>query len=86
MKNKAEGLTVSKGEGASGFEALKNPRLPNPRAFAVVATKEPPIFKLAFLPKIIPDGLSKNRFAVPLARIKPSILEIDPPVTRVRMF
>ncbi len=52
---------------------------------AVLATNEPPIFKLAFGPKMMPLGLVKNRFAL-LARIEPLIVEIDPPVTRVIMF
>jgi len=30
--------------------------------------------------------LSRNRFAPSLARINPSMLEIDPPVTRLMMF
>ena len=68
------------------MSALKIPRSPNPIALAVVATKEPPIFNEASRPKIIPEGLIKNRLAVPLARIIPSILDTDPPVTRLIMF
>ncbi|BAY42429.1 hypothetical protein SAMD00079811_00060 [Scytonema sp. HK-05] len=86
LETRAEGLIVSKGEGASGLVALKKPILPNWIAFAVVATNEPPTFKLAFGPKIIPFGLSRNTLAEPLARMKPSMLDIDPPVTRLMMF
>jgi len=53
---------------------------------AVVPINEPPIFKLASLPNMIPLGLSKNKFAVPLAWIKPSMLETLPPVTRLKIF
>ena len=53
---------------------------------AVLATNEPPTFKLACCPKTIPLGLRKNRLAVPDALINPSILEISPPVTRLKMF
>jgi len=53
---------------------------------AVVPRNEPRIFRLAFGPKIMPLGLRRNRLALPLALIKPSMLEIDPPVTRVKMF
>ena len=52
----------------------------------MVATNEPPISKLAFSPKTIPLGLIRNKLAVPLARIKPSILEIELPVIRLKIF
>ncbi len=55
-------------------------------ALAVVPTKEPPTFKEALGPKIIPLGLSKNKLAVPFARRIPSILDGDKPVTRLIMF
>ena len=42
--------------------------------------------KRAFSPKIIPAGLIKNKLALPLARIAPSILEILPPVTRLKIL
>ncbi len=53
---------------------------------AVLPINAPPIFNLALAPKIIPLGLIKNKFAVPLARINPSMLETCPPVTRVIML
>ena len=53
---------------------------------AVVPKNEPPIFNEAFLPKIIPFGFIKNILALPLALIIPSILEIEFPVTLVKMF
>ena len=34
---------------------------------AVVAKNDPPIFKDAFSPKIMPAGLRRNKLAVPLA-------------------
>ena len=34
----------------------------------------------------MPAGLIKNKFAPPLARINPSILEIFPPVTLEKML
>ncbi len=53
---------------------------------AVVATNEPPTFKLPLEPKTMSLGFTKNTLAVPLVRIKPSILEILLPVTRVKML
>ena len=46
---------------------------------AVVARKDPPISNRAFSPKIIPLGLIRNKLALPLASIKPSISEAEPP-------
>ena len=40
---------------------------------------------LAPSPKIMPAGLIRNRLALPLARIKPLMLEIFPPVTRLKI-
>ena len=34
----------------------------------------------------MPAGFIKNKFAAPLARMNPSILEIFPPVTREKML
>ena len=53
---------------------------------AVLAKKEPPISKEAFGPKTIPARLIKNKLAPPDPRIIPSILEIFPPVTRLKIF
>ncbi len=78
-------LTVSKGALVVSSEVPKMVPSANLRLLAVVARNEPPIFNEALGPKIMPFGLSRNRFA-PLAWIKPLILEIDPPVTRVRIF
>ena len=58
----------------------------NFKLFAVVAVNEPPILSVALPPSIMPLGLSRNRFALPLARIKPSMFEIDEPVTRLIIF
>ena len=44
------------------------------------------MFRLAFSPNKIPAGLIKNKLAVPLASINPSILEIFPPVTLEKML
>ena len=52
----------------------------------MLAINEPPIFNDALSPKIIPLELMRNRLAIPFARIVPSILEIDLPVTRVMIF
>ena len=41
---------------------------------------------LAPSPKIIPAGLIKIKLALPLARIKPSMLEIFPPVTLMKIL
>ena len=71
---------------ASGLVALNSPCSPNLIPSAVEARKEPPISSRALAPKTIPLGLRKNKLAVPLARINPSILEILPPVTRVIML
>ena len=78
-------LTISKGVFCETLTPNSLP-FPNCTAFAVVAKNEPPIFNEAFRPKIIPLGFSKNKFALPLAFIVPSILEIEPPVTRVKIF
>ncbi len=77
-------LIVNKGV-PWGFLALK--KLPSAKTTlsAVLARNDPPIFSLALRPKIIPFGLIRNKLAVPFARIKPSILEIDPPVTRLKI-
>ncbi len=59
---------------------------------AVLAIKEPPRFKLAFLPKTIPLGLIKNKLAelaAPLfckTSITPSIFDGSLPVTRERIL
>ena len=53
---------------------------------AVVEKNEPPMSRRALGPNIIPLGLSKNRLALPLAPINPSMLEMFPPVTRVIML
>ena len=58
----------------------------NNTLLAVLPKKEPPIANRALLPNISPLGLIKNKFAVPFARIKPSILDRLFPVTRVRIF
>ena len=52
----------------------------------VVALNEPGISKLAFLPKIIPLGLIKNKLASPNTPNLPKIFEGFVPVTRVRIF
>jgi hypothetical protein len=78
-------LTVSNG-GAFGSAAEKKLPSSNITLSALVAKKDPPIFNLALGPKTMPAGLTKNRFAAPLARINPSILDILPPVTRLRIF
>lgn len=51
----------------------------------MVATNEPPT-KLPLEPKTMSLGFTKNTLAVSLVRIKPSILEILLPVTRVKML
>ncbi len=78
-------LIVSKGV-AWWAVALNSVPSAKVRLLAVLARKEPPMFSDALEPKIIPLGLSKNRLAVPLAWIVPSILEVDEPVTRLMMF
>jgi hypothetical protein len=40
----------------------------------------------AFGPKIMPLGLIKKRFALPLAPISPLIKEVEFPVTRVKIL
>ena len=77
-------LIVNKG-GLSTSVALNSPS-GNKILLAVLPKNEPPIFNCASSPKIIPAGLIKNKFALPLARIKPSIVETFPPVTRLRIF
>ena len=53
---------------------------------AVLPINEPPTSSLAFSPKIIPAGLTKNRLALPFALIAPSMFDILPPVTREKIF
>ena len=74
-KEVLEGVTVLNSESSANFSLL-----------AVLAINEPPISNRAFLPKTMPDGLIKNRLALPLVRISPSILDIDCPVTRLIIF
>ncbi len=71
-----------------GWECIALNKVPSAKLIllAVVAKNEPPISKAAFSPKTIPLGLIKNKFAVPLARSIPLILEIDLPVMRVIIF
>jgi hypothetical protein len=78
-------LMVSRGV-AWGAAALKEVPSAKLMLLAVVPKNDPPIFRLALGPKIIPLGLIKNKLAVPLAWIKPSMLETEPPVTRVKIF
>ena len=78
-------LIVSKGV-VSGLVALNEVPSAKLMLLAVVPRNEPPIFRLAFGPKIIPLGLMRNRLALPFALRMPSMLEIDPPVTRVKIF
>jgi hypothetical protein len=78
-------LMVSR-DGEEGVVALNSVPSANFTALAVLPRNEPPMFNWASEPKIIPLGLSKNRLAVPLVRIKPLIFETDPPVTRPIMF
>jgi hypothetical protein len=58
----------------------------NLKLLAVLAKNEPPILKRALDPMIIPLGLSKNKLAIPLVLINPSMLEIELPVTRLIIF
>ena len=78
-------LTVSRGTPAPVAVSKTLPSSNKTRS-AVLARNEPPTSSRAFSPKSMPLGLIRNRFAVPLARINPSILEICPPVTRVMML
>ena len=78
-------LIVNKGVDC-GLVALNSNPSANFILLADVAKNEPPIFNRAFCPNAIPLGFIKNRFAVPLARINPSISEMDLPVTRVITF
>jgi hypothetical protein len=55
-------------------------------AWAVVARKEPPRLSWALGPKRMPEGLSRKRLAWPWVLIRPSIAEVWPPVTRLKMF
>ena len=57
-------FTLSKEEGGLGAIALNSFPSANLTALAVLAKKEPPIFKLALWPKIMPFGLRRNRLAV----------------------
>ncbi len=79
-------LTVSSGVVVWGFVALNKVPSAKLRLVAVLAKKDPPIFSAALEPKVIPFGLIRNKLAVPLARIKPSILDSEEPVTRLIMF
>ena len=76
-------LTVSKGTVSPSGVAINS--LPSAKAIelALVATKEPPTSNCALAPKRIPWGLRRNKLAVPLLSINPSIWESCPPVTRV---
>ncbi len=85
MNSKAEGFTI-RSVGELGAEALNKPWLANPMAFAVVATNEPLIVSWAFGPKIIPDGLIRNRLALPKTPSLPKISERLLPVTRLIIF
>ena len=78
-------LTVSNGV-APGLAALNPLPSANSILSAVVLINEPPRSSAAFSPNTIPLGLIKNKSAVPLARNKPSISEMLPPVTRLMMF
>ena len=53
---------------------------------AVLATNDPPIFKDAFSPKMMPLGFSRKRLAVAVVWSKPSMVERLAPVTRLKMF
>lgn len=78
-------LIVSRG-GALGSVALKNAPLSKMMLSALVPIKEPPIFSWALGPKTMPLGLIKNRLALWLARIMPSIFEMLLPVIREMML
>ena len=78
-------LIVSSGCGCV-LLALKATSSGNKILSALLPKNEPPISNLALLPKIIPAGLIRKRLALPLALIKPSILEILPPVTREKIL
>ena len=77
-------LIVNKG-GLSKSVALNSPSS-NKKLSAVLPKNEPPISNLAFGPKRIPAGLSRNKLALPLARSNPSIFEMLPPVTREKIL
>lgn len=80
------GTLIESKEGAVGLVALNSLPSANLILEAVEPRNEPPIFNWAFWPKIIPLGLIKNKLAVPFALIKPSILDIFLPVTRLNIF
>ncbi len=72
---------------ACGFVVLNSKLSLNIKLSAVVPKNEPPRrSKLAFRPKKIPFGLSKNRFALPKTPSFPRIFEGLPPVTLVRIL
>lgn len=83
--NPTGAFTVRRGR-VSGLLALKNEPSANTKRSPVVARKDPPSSNRALGPKTMPLGLSKNRFALPFALKIPSILEIEPPVMRVRIW
>ena len=57
------------------------------KLLALLATNEPPKFRRAFGPKLMPLGLIRNKLALPpLTPSVPKILDGFVPVTRVRMF
>ncbi len=72
--------------GAVGLLALNSKPLSKTTLSAVVAKKEPEIFKLALAPKLIPFGLIKIKFAAPSTPKVPKISEGLTPVTRVRIL
>ena len=79
-KPKPIGTSTVSIDSDSGAIALNSPS-GNKILLAVLPKNEPPIFKLAFSPKTIPAGLIKNKLALPLALIAPSISDKEPPVT-----
>nr|AAT41872.1 hypothetical protein [Fremyella diplosiphon Fd33] len=79
-------LIVSKGFvwGAVALKTLPSAKL---ILLAVLATNEPPTFRVAFAPKKMPLGLIKNKLALePAVASLPKISERLLPVTRTKIF